>query len=698
MKCILSVLMVFFLATPAYAKVVEYSFDIDYLTVTKAKNEPVKAMAIGGSIPAPIIEATVGDTLRATFHNKMNVETTVHWHGVLLPPEQDGVAHLNTKPIGAGESFTFEFPIKHSGTYWYHSHTGLQEQRGIYGPLVFHPKEETLKADYDYTVVLSDWSNENPMDIIKNIKKDGHYYDLKKGTGQNWFGAIANGIEGIKNRLYGAWIRMGAMDISDIGYDAFLINGKETNFLKAAPHKTIKLRVINAASSSYFNLEFAGGPVALISADGVDITPQKVKRLRIAIAETYDLIFKIHENKQYEFRATSEDGTGYGSLFIGAKNSEKISAPDIAKPNPYLVDHSMHSDHDMANMSDGVDHAAMGHTMPMDHSMHHGMDHGGSVINYMTDYEALRSPVKTTLPANAQWREIPLTLTGNMERYIWTFDNIPLSAADSIKIKKGENVRMVFQNETMMNHPLHLHGHFFRVVNKHGDYSPLKHTVNVPAMGKVIIEFAANEKRDWIFHCHNLYHMKSGMSRVISYSDSTQYNEQVRELISMDDHYYFAGELGVSTRMVNGMLKLSNINHIFSIDYDYGYRKRGYEIQAKYEKPFTRFFSGYIGGKFERHDKEEKPHNEPTIGIKYTLPLLIESDIQINGEGDVTGELSSHLEIAPRTNFNWHFEHDFETKKNKYNLELVYKLNEKLELTAGHDSRYNTGVGLKLKF
>ncbi len=681
-------LAIFFLTLPfsAQAKLVEYEFDIDYKTVNFSGEEK-RAMSVGGSIPAPTIEATVGDTLRVTFHNKMDVESSIHWHGILLPNEQDGVPYLTTSPIKAGTSFTFEYPIIHHGTYWYHSHTGLQEQRGVYGALVFHPKDgERYKADVEKVLVLSDWTDENPNDVLRNLKREDDYYAIKKDSVQSWDKVIANGWPAIKNRVNGSWTRMGPMDISDVGYDAFLINGKREAALGGVKGgQKLRLRIINASASSYQYVEFAGGPMTIVAADGVDVQPKEVDRLKLAIAETYDVLITVpDDNMAWEFRATSEDVTGYASVWLG--DGHKMPARDVPKPNPFLVDHSMHGMGDMGGMEDmdhsQMDHSKMGHAMPV----------ANSEVRMMQEYQGLKAVEKTAYDPARKLREVPLRLTGNMETYVWSFNGKTLAEADKILIRKGETVRFTFQNETMMHHPLHLHGHFFRVLNGEGDYSPLKHTVNVPPMQNVTIEFAADEEKDWFFHCHNLYHMESGMARVIRY-DGTAENEAFDNFVAANfDPWYAFGEVAVQSNMANGELWAENINNEVMIEFDNDYDRR-YEVEAIYERRLTRFLGVYIGGKSEREEEDEKPENTAIAGFHYVFPLLIESDLRINHEGEVRFGLESDLQLTDRMNFAWEWNTDEE-----YRLGLTYEITKQVNFVANVDSDYDAGAGIRINF
>jgi FtsP/CotA-like multicopper oxidase with cupredoxin domain len=380
--------------------------------------------------------------------------------------------------------------------------------------------------------------------------------------------------------------------------------------LKANAGETIRIRLINAAASSYFNVEFAGEVMTIVASDGVDVEPIKVKRLRIALAETYDVVIKVPDSKAYELRATSEDGTGKASVFIGT--GEKILAPDIPKPNLFLVDHSMHnmSEYDM-KMNPGE---------VMDHSMHdmpNSKMNKPAIIDYMTDYKSLRAARDTSLASTSPTREVTLDLTGNMERYVWNFNEKTLGESDKILIKKGEVVRFILNNKTMMHHPIHLHGYFFRVLNGQDVRSPLKHTVNVAPMEKVTIEFEANEEKDWFFHCHNLYHMKAGMARVISYQNTTRSTPSILAKLAYDD-WYFTGDIGAVSNMTYGMLRASNTRNAIEVEYDSNYKKE-YDTEVIYVRSITRFLDVYTGGNFEREGKEEKTKNTAIVGIRYML-------------------------------------------------------------------------------
>ncbi len=709
------ILMIFALlgfTSTSYAKIIEYKLNVNEQKVNISGKEVV-GLSLNNSIPGPTLEATVGDTLRVEVTNNLDIDTSIHWHGVLVPNNMDGVPYVNSLPIKAGETFIYEFPIKHSGTYWYHAHSALQEQQGVYGSLVFYPEHEVKNYDEEYVLVLSDWTDENPDQVLANLKKDSNYYALKKDSVQSWLKVLENGAEAIKIRINNAWTRMGPMDMSDIGYDAFLINGKKSSILShAKPGTRVKLRIINAAASSYFIFEYSGGPMKVIESDGVKVNQFTAQKIRIAMAETYDVIVTVSENKTYEFRASAEDGTGYAVAYIGHGNL--LPASTYPKPNLALMDmmggmdHGSMGGHDMSsmNMSGGdTEHANM--NMPnmscMDHSSHNKnhstkktslVDKQLPHVDYLNNYKSVKSPVVTTLPKENPVRIVTLKLTGSMERYVWSINDTPMYAADEIVIRRGENVKFILMNETMMNHPIHLHGHFFRVLNGQGEYSPLKHTVNMAPFETVEIEFEANAEKDWIFHCHNLYHMKLGMGGVIHYEGTKH------DLALMDhagDHSSEHGNIWFNTtrlegysNFANATTKLMRNNDNFIADFHHNYKK-DYEGELIYQRYVSQFLGFYVGGKFKREDGEIS--NRGIVGATYTLPLLLKADLRINTKGKLRFGLSNEHQLTDKVSFDWRWN----TEK-EYTLGLSYAITKQLYISGNYDSRERFGLGLALRF
>ncbi|MBC8414666.1 multicopper oxidase domain-containing protein, partial [bacterium] len=540
----------------AYAASKEYNLLIRSQNINLTGHD-VAAMTINGGIPGPVLRFTEGETARIHVRNEMAVETSIHWHGLLLPNLQDGVPYLTTPPIKPGGSFTYEFPLKQSGTYWYHSHTGLQEQRGVYGAFVVEPLTGSSTADLEHVVVLSDWTDEDPEEVLRTLKSGNDYYSLKKGTMQSLSGALKAGA--LKETLQRSLMRMPPMDIADVAYDAFLTNGGPEEELDALPGQTVHLRIINAAASTYFYLHYAGGALQITSADGLNVVPVDRNRFLIAVAETYDVFITVPAGGAYELRATAQDGSGHTSLFVG--RGSRITAPDVPFPDLY----KMHAG-DHTNMADPMtDDKIMKH----DNMMKHNMMEMPEEERPMPPYEHLKSMLPTTLPAESPLREVRLELTGDMERYIWSINGKTLNEADMIKIKRGENVRFVLINKTMMHHPMHLHGHFFRVLNRHGDYSPLKHTVDVPPLGETIIEFYADEEKDWFFHCHVLYHMKAGMARAIHYEGS-ELSPQLADIRKyfQKETWYASTEISILSQMTEGTIRIADTRNTLMLQWE----------------------------------------------------------------------------------------------------------------------------------
>jgi len=500
-------------------------------TIVNFTGKSKHGIAINGSIPAPTLTFTEGDTAEIYVHNMLDEETSLHWHGVVLPNHADGVPFLTTAKIGPGEVHLYKFQVVQNGTYWYHSHNALQEQSRMYGALIFKSREgsqmeqpgmnhssmqmsnDNKLFDKEYTVVLSEWADEKPMQIQRRLRTANDWFAIKKGSVQSYAEAIKEGH--FNTKLTNEWKRMKAMDVSDVFYNRFLANGKpENNAGEFKAGDKVKLKVVNAGASSYFWLGYGGGKITVVGNDGNDMVPVEVDRLIIAPAETYDLVVTIPENMSYEFRATSEDRTGHSSLWLGS--GHKMPAPTLPRlkyfegmkmmngmmrTNGTMNDMGMQMKNQMMDMNTVMYPEITGSgsdadTMSMNHSGHNmndmqGMGMGSGDIVTL-NYDMLRSPVKTTLPEGPR-RTLNFTLTGNMNRYVWTLDNKTVKEADRILINQGEVLRLVITNNSMMRHPMHLHGHDFRVINSQGEYAPLKNVLDIMPMETDTIEFAANQ-------------------------------------------------------------------------------------------------------------------------------------------------------------------------------------------------------------
>ena len=673
MKIFISFIFFFLFGIPVssvFAGIVEYDLDINFKTIN-ISGKSSKAMAINNSIPGPTLRFREGDTARISIKNSMNVETSIHWHGLLLPYRQDGVPYLTNPPIEPGKTNVFEFPIKQSGTYWFHSHTGLQEQRGVYGSIVITPKEgERVSSDQDKVIVLSDWTDENPDEVLRTLKSGNDFYSIKKGTMQNLFGAAKrNALSDMAKR---SSMRMPPMDISDVAYDAFLVNGKKEMEIPAKSGEKVRLRFINSATASYFYLQFAGGPVEIVSADGKDVQPVKVDRLLMAIAETYDLIVTVPKNGSYEFRATAQDGSGHSSIFIG--NGKRIFAPNVPKPNLYKMKMSMKKSMDKK--------MGMGTMPPMNQRP-------------LSPYKKLRSIEKSSLPKQNPKREIVLTLTGDMERYIWSMDGETLSADNMIRIRHGENVRIVLINKTMMHHPMHLHGHFFRVINGQGDYSPLKHTVDVPPLATQIIEFEASEYNDWFFHCHILYHAKSGMARVVSYEDTELDLDLKKIRHNLYKDTWYGNTIGTAqSHMTDGLAVLSNSKNILSTTWQVGWQrvdKTDFDVELAYDRYFNRFLNLYAGINLVNE------YERGIFGIRYLLPFNIESTFRIDSAGELRIELGQSLQLTDRIMVFGNAEYDTESRE-EWLLGGKYILSKNVSMIGQYHSDFGAGAGLEFRY
>ncbi len=508
-----------------------------------------RAIAVNGQIPMPTLTFTEGDIAEIYVHNELKESTSLHWHGLLLPNREDGVPNLTQMPIKPNTTHKYTFPIIQHGTHWYHSHSGLQEQIGMYGNFVMNKREgdKTFRKGIDdlqtLPIVLSEWTDYDPDNIHRMLHNATDWFAIKKNAVQSYSEAAKAGH--LKTKVKNEWKRMLAMDVSDVYYDRIFMNGSHQSDLKSIDGKPLKggdkirLRISNGGASSYFWLNYAGGKFQVVATDGNDVEPVLVDRLIIAVSETYDIIVTIPaDGTAYEFTATTEDKTNSASMFIGDGIKQLITP--MARLKYFEGMKMMNSMMKMDGNLDDMGMAMSLNQMDMNVVMYPeitgalkkkgdgemmGMESGNqynsnalSKIKTL-NYAMLKAPEITTLPKDTPVKELKFQLTGNMNRYIWSMDNKVVSETDKIMIKKGENVRITIYNGSMMRHPMHLHGHDFRLLNGKGDHSPMKNIVDIMPMETDTLEFNANVEGDWFFHCHILYHMMSGMGRVFSYEN-----------------------------------------------------------------------------------------------------------------------------------------------------------------------------------
>jgi len=522
-------------------------------------------IAMNGTVPAPLLRLREGQAVRITIDNALDEETSLHWHGLLVPFQMDGVPGLSFPGIPAHSTFTYKFPIQQSGTYWYHSHSGLQEAMGHYGPIVIDPKDaDPIAYDCEHVVMFSDHSFVHPHTLFTKLKQDPGYYNRQK---QTLAGLLAGRDQKHADRLAWARMRMDPTDILDVTGAAYtyVVNGygpRDNWTALFKPGERVRLRLINAAAMTIFNVRIPGLQMTVVAADGHPIRPVAVDELQMTIAETYDVIVTPTEDRAYTIVGEAIDRSGLARATLAPREGMVGEVPPLrARPVLTMRDMGM----DMAGMdmpgsgggtidlskpdaaAEGMEHGAAGGTasgamsmkmrdpknapqvvmgpgvqtiapMPMDRTGEPGigLENARHKVLVYRDLVAL----EPNPDARAAAREIELHLTGNMERYMWSIDGQTLSESRTpIPLRTGERVRMTLINDTMMNHPIHLHGHFFELVTGHGDHSPRKHTVNVPPGGKVSFD-VTGIYGDWAFHCHMFLHMHAGMIRVVQVRDA----------------------------------------------------------------------------------------------------------------------------------------------------------------------------------
>ena len=647
-------------ANSALARVVRYDLTATQRPLNLSGFATVDwAIQVNGTIPAPTLEFTEGDDAEIHLHNHLSEEVSIHWHGILLPPAMDGVPYVNTPPVGPGATFVYRFKLRQHGTYWYHSHTMLQEQQGVYGALIVHPRQRVATPPVDVVVVLSDWSDEHPDVIQRHLHRDGDYYQYKKGTVRSWLGAWRAGALGAY--FDGEWSRMGGMDLSDVGYDAFLVNGKRTlNLAQGLPPGTpLRLRIINAASSTYFYLTMGKSPMAVVAADGVDVVPIRAERILIGMAETYDVLFTLPKGERTELRASAQDGTGGASVWLGAGHpvpAEALPPPDLYASMAHSMAAGGHEhgpvpvDSSPAAPTDHADHLNhANHAHHADHAQHPRAEGGTSAARAvpLLTVADLNSPAAPNFAWRSPNREITMTLGGDMARQVWWINGATLREDPRFKVAAGEVVRITFINETMMHHPMHLHGHFFRVLGAASGAPPAKHTVDVPPHGRREVAFVADEPGDWMLHCHNLFHMKAGMGRILSYERAVP-DPAAAALAAHDPHlhehpYAKASLLAATQRTqldwavtrtrdaVEGRIEVADYSHPRRVEGDLLYRRW-----------LTNYLSG-LGG-LTVDPEGSGPLGRGALGVAYVLPMLTEARLLVDHLGQPRLDLAKRVQ------------------------------------------------------
>jgi CopA family copper-resistance protein len=722
-------------------------------TIVNFTGKSKRAIAVNGQIPMPTLTFTEGDTAVIYAHNELNEETSLHWHGLFLPNKEDGVPNLTQMPIKPHTTHIYSFPIIQHGTHWYHSHSTLQEQIGMYGSFVMNkvPNASNFRKNIDdlstVPIVLSEWTDMNPNNVHRMLHNATDWFAIKKGTTQSYAEAIKQGY--LKTKVINEWKRMNAMDVSDVYYERFLINGTNSSELtdfKAG--EKVRLRVSNGGASTYFWLNYAGGKMTVVANDGNDVEPVEVDRLMIAVSETYDIVVTIPSDGQFQFRATSEDRINAASLFIGTGGKQRT----VLMPLPRLkYFEGMKMMNGMMLMNGDLDDMGMNMSLnQMDMNIVMYPEITGSPLtpkggNKKTDekevnittngdqynsnklsdivtlnYAMLKATYNTSLPKNAPIREFKFVLSGNMNRYVWSIDNRVVSETDKLLIKKGENIRMVIYNNSMMRHPMHLHGHDFRVLNEHGDYAPMKNIIDIMPMETDTLEFNANVEGDWFFHCHILYHMMSGMGRIFTYENQAPNplipNPKLaqRQLFADDKRFHFMVENDFATNGNDGMVMLQSTRWSIGTEWRLGYKgHHGYETEThigryigkmQWLMPFIGFdwryrktelsYDGHSHSIFEKNVFGQPSTKDNrrlfSVGVEYTLPMLAKLQAEVYHDGNVRFQLMREdIPVSKRLRASFMINSDKE-----YMFGGRYIIAKNISLSAHYDSDMGFGVGL----
>jgi FtsP/CotA-like multicopper oxidase with cupredoxin domain len=614
-KWLLSLLLILFTAY-CYSVSAEnrtVNLDVDYKMVNFS-GKSMQAIAVNNQIPGPTLHFKQGDRVTINVHNHLKEPTSIHWHGILVPWEMDGVSSISQTPIKPNHTFQYRFTLKQSGTYWYHAHSDLQEQQGLYGALIVDSLRQNYRSNKDFIVVLSDWINTHPNKVFANLKKEGEFYSAKfplQASLVDFLTAYKKASPSVRKKLKHAYymmekMRMGLYDLSDVAYDAFLLNGrtKSQSWIKrVAVGNTIRLRFINAGASTLFQIKIPHAKMQVIHVQGNDVQPYFVGSLTIAPGETYDVIIKIKKSSPYIIYAESIDklGAAYGVLLT--KNNQNFDLSAI-KPFPNPKPQTM--------------------MMPPK-----------SAKESITKYDRLKAVKKTNQSNRRQSiHTTKMMLTGFMGHYMWFINGKPEWKVKPILIQRGKRYRLIFINHSLMHHPMHIHGHWFILQNGHGAYDPLLHTIDVPPNSTVIADFDAKESGQWYFHCHNLYHMKAGMATMFRYKNAKNIPKY---LAGHKPAWYAKTHMDIGGDFYREIYK-GTINTLIGSDTNkFQLHVKDAEIKkGKTERANADFFYWHLidqfwaikGGINYTYRPSGKPYLQPGIGVEGLMPFFIETDLR----------------------------------------------------------------------
>ena len=717
-------------------KVVRYDLHIKD-TLVNFTGKTKRAIAVNGQIPMPTLTFTQGDTAEIHVYNELKESTSLHWHGLILPNKEDGVPYLTQMPIEPNTTHVYRFPIVQNGTHWYHSHSGLQEQIGMYGSMILNKRSDdtTFRKGIDdlptIPVIISEWTDYNPNNVHRMLHNATDWFAIKKGSTQSYIEAIKEGH--FTTKVKNEFKRMLAMDVSDVYYDRFFLNGYvESQLSQFKAGDKVRLRISNAGASTYFWLNYGGGKFQVVANDGNDVEPTEVDRLIIAVSETYDIVLTIPEkNKSFAFQATSEDRINRSLLYIGEGEKQNMA------PLPRLkYFEGMKMMNSMMKMNGDLDDMGMNmslNQMDMNVVMYPEITGASNaqlkenkenqyISNALSDivtlnYSMLKSPHNTSLPKDAPTKVLKFELTGNMNRYVWSMDNKVVSESDKILIKKGENVKMIIYNGSMMRHPMHLHGHDFRVLNGQGDNAPLKNIIDIMPMETDTLEFNANMEGDWFFHCHILYHMMSGMGRVFTYQNQAPNplipNPKLaqRKLFGEDRKFHSMAENDFATNGNDGMLMIQNTRWSIGSEWRLGFNDmHGYESEThigryigkmQWLMPFIGFDWRYR--KLEKGESEKNlfgqvntkdERRQISFGVAYVLPMLVTFQSEVYQDGNLRLQLMREdIPLSKRLRGEFMVNTDKE-----FMLGARYIFNKNMGLRTHYDSDMGFGIGLYFNY